>query len=162
MASCVSSAGSGDGVGRRSLAVRIKRSLSRRALRNRIPNPILDAGIPGGLSQQHGAAALAVAVRAESDEWCDRGFPVGTDRAWATTGAVAAGFRGNGDGPTRKRIDLLPADGKYDRGSGVGEVQNGTTKESWLHRTNERCFDSYFNYAAVCYEEPLEVRSQLS
>ena len=143
MASCVSSAGSGDGVGRRSLAVRIKRSLSRRALRNRIPNPILDAGIPGGLSQQHGAAALAVAVRAESYEWRDRGFPVGTDRAWAATGAAAAGFRGNGAGPAGKRIDLLPANGKYDRGSSIGEVLNGRPR------------------TVGCIEGPMNVRRQL-
>ena len=122
MASCVSSAGGGDGVGRRSLAIRLERSLSRRALRNRIPYPILDAGIPGGLSEQHGAPALAVAVRAESYEWRDRGFPMGTDWAWATTGAAAVGFRSNGAVPARKRIDLLPANGKYDRGSSVGEV----------------------------------------
>ena len=113
MASRVSIAGGSDGVGRRSLAVRIERSLSRRALRNGILDPILDVGVTGSLSQQHGTAVLAVAVRVEPHERRHRGFPVGTNRPWAAARRVTDDFCWNGAGCAGQRIDLLPTDGEY-------------------------------------------------
>src|SRR5439155_21315523 len=100
-----------DGARRRPVAFGAERHLPRRAIRLAVPGAVLDVRLPGRLSEQPGARALALVVWPERHGGSHRGFSLGADRTRRAAQPDAGSVYGGRTARTRRRVGVFPSHG---------------------------------------------------
>ena len=96
------------------VALRPERHLPRCALRDSVPGAVLDVCFARSVSQQPGARALALALRAQSHGRSHRRLSLGAHRTRPAAEHHAGRLHRYGSAPGGRRLGILPQDGRND------------------------------------------------
>ncbi len=106
--------------GRGAVAFRVERHLSRRALRNALPGPVLAIRFSGCVSKLTSAGEVALALRTKSNGWSDRRVSLVADGARESARTSSLHFLDHGGDRTFERRSVFSKNGNNHGGCGVG------------------------------------------